>query len=43
MAYLMQVHEVNYDSALNLVRKARGMAYPNPGFQYQLKDYDGML
>ena len=37
MAFLMLDQNIDYDNALNIVKKARPIALPNPGFEAQLR------
>ena len=39
ISYLMVTHKISFEEALNIVRKKRPLADPNPGFRKQLIDY----
>ncbi|XP_035192737.1 dual specificity protein phosphatase 22-A-like [Oxyura jamaicensis] len=43
VAYLMTVTELGWERCLAATRAARSYASPNPGFQQQLRDYEGTL
>lgn len=39
LAYLMRIHNMSLDTALNIVQSKRSIANPNGGFRNQLLDY----